>query len=120
MVNAQKWLDEKYPSKEERKERTRLDFSSSYLHANNLLDKSEKLEGDLDLRDFVNLKKLYCFDNKLTSINVSNLINLNRIFCYNNQLTRLEIGYLSNLEDLRCSENYLTDINLLLSGLDPG
>lgn len=59
MVNAQEYLDQNYP-KEQRNKITNLDI------------KTKDLEGDLDLSDFINLKKLNCSVNKLKSINLSN------------------------------------------------
>ncbi|CAG8805974.1 33408_t:CDS:2, partial [Racocetra persica] len=83
------------------------------------LNISEKeLEGSLDLTDFTNLKKLYCNDNKLTSLKLNNLTKLETIFCFNNQLTNLGISASNNLENLNCKINQLTDINSLLSNLN--
>jgi Leucine-rich repeat (LRR) protein len=79
-----------------------------------------------DLTIFKNLKKLYCFNNKLTSLptlpqnlqilycsgNQLTLLptlpqNLKRLYCYNNKLTSLPT-LLQNLQILYCSGNQLT------------
>jgi Leucine-rich repeat (LRR) protein len=44
-----------------------------------------------DLTDFVNLKKLDCSDNKLTSINLSSCEKLAYLDCSDNQLTALHL-----------------------------
>jgi len=112
LKNAQQWLDQRYPIKNTipSKRRNRVEQ----------LDVSNKeLEGSLDLTDFINLKKLYCSDNKLTSLKLSNLTKLETIFCSNNQLTNLEINGLNNLENLDGKINQLGDISSLLSELNP-
>jgi len=48
LQNPQKYLHQKYPTKEEREKVIELDISN------------KKLEGELDLSDFVNLAKLDC------------------------------------------------------------
>jgi len=48
LQNPQKYLYQKYPTKEEREKVIELDISS------------KKLEGELDLSDFANLAKLDC------------------------------------------------------------
>ena len=60
MVKAQIWLDNKYPI-QERNQITKLDISE------------KKLEGDLKLENFVNLKELDCGSNQLTGLDLSNI-----------------------------------------------
>jgi len=86
------------------------------LESLNISDK--ELEGSLDLTSFTNLKKLYCQDNKLTSLKLNNLTKLETIFCFNNRLTKLETNGLNNLEWLNSKINNLTDLNSLLSNLN--
>src|SRR4051812_29118841 len=106
MVNAQSYIEKKYPIKEERKEIVRLDIWN------------KNLEGSLDLSDFVNLEELECGINKLTFCRVSNCPKLREIYCFDNQLTSLEINNLDNIEELNCRDNSLTDLNSLLVGLN--
>ncbi len=49
MVNniTQQWLNEKYPTNEEREKVTKLDFTN------------KNLEGELDLADFTSLETIY-------------------------------------------------------------
>jgi hypothetical protein len=88
------------------------------------------------IESFTNLKRLDCFSNSLTTLNVSALSNLEILFCqynqlaalnitgltnlvmlscYNNQLTSLDVTLNSNLQNLQCGENQLTSLNV--SGL---
>jgi Leucine-rich repeat (LRR) protein len=46
------------------------------------------------------VKDVFCYDNKLTSLDVSNLPSLELLFCYNNNLTSLDISNSPNLETL--------------------
>jgi hypothetical protein len=57
--NTQKYINQKYPTKKEREKETKLTI------------RRQNLEGHLDLSDFVNLEKLDCSDNQLTSLDIS-------------------------------------------------
>ncbi|KLL03066.1 MAG: hypothetical protein MRECE_30c014 [Mycoplasmataceae bacterium CE_OT135] len=80
MVNAMEWLhsQEEYNTKEKREKIKRLNI------------KYKKLEGHLDLREFVNLKELTCSDNQLTSLDLSVCSELTRLDCYYNKLTSVD------------------------------
>lgn len=60
-VNAQEWLDKNYPKKKRKKVKE--------IKASN-----QRLEGNLDLSDFVNLERLEFFFNELTEIGFINTI----------------------------------------------
>src|SRR5205823_14400647 len=47
----------------------------------------QKLEGFLDLSDFSSLKVLYCSENRLTNLNLSNCSQLEEIVCSNNNFS---------------------------------
>jgi len=96
MVNAQEYINQKYPVQEERAKTKELSI------------KNQSLEGELDLSDFINLKSLWCSNNKLTSINVSNCPHLEKIYCQNNQLTSLNTSNCYRLTELNCSNNLIT------------
>lgn len=102
--NPQKYLLQKYLTKEQRERETYL--SIGYIN----------LEGELDLYDFINLKDLTCYGNKITSLNLNNCFKLKQICCDSNQLTSLDFSNCSHLEFLRCGRNEL--INLILP-IDP-
>lgn len=77
ITDAQQWLEnqEEYNTKEKRVEVESL-----------VIDK-KGLEGSLNLSDFVNLKRLNCNNNNLTSLDVSNCLELTSIRAEVNQLT---------------------------------
>ena len=101
MVQAQQWLESqtKYNTKAKREQITRLDIIW------------KELEGSLDLTDFVNLERLECHHNQLTSLNLSKSVNLTKLGCYWNNLTQLILPTPNNLEWLFCWGNLLTDLN---------
>jgi len=92
------------------------------------------LEGDLDLTDFTQLKKLILteheltsikpsverynlteiivFKNQLTSLNINGCSNLKKLVCFANQLTSLDVSRCRNLEELSCFDNQLTSLDL--------
>nr|CAG8653365.1 2898_t:CDS:2 [Entrophospora candida] len=105
-------MEQRYPIKNASPAKRR-----NKLEQLNISDK--ELEGSLDLTSFTNLKKLYCNDNKLTSLKLNNLVKLETIICSNNQLVNLEISGSNNLEYLDGKINHLNDLNSLLSNLNP-
>lgn len=104
MVNAQAWLkrQQEYNTKEKREKVTELDISS------------KSLKGKLDLNDFINLKKLDCYSNELTNIDLTNCKKLEVISCSRNKITNLSLpNYCSNLVVLDCKNNRLTNLSFL-------
>ena len=69
----------------------------------------ESLEG---IGYFKNLRYLYCDNNKLTSLDLSNNTALESIQCPNNQLTSLDVSGCNNLQTLLCEQNNLTSLNI--------
>lgn len=69
----------------------------------------------LDFLNLPNLKKLNCSQNNLTSINFFSLPNLEEFYCNNNQLTSINTSNLPLLNLLECYINYITSFNLTLN-----
>ncbi len=65
------------------------------------------------IQDFTSLRKLMCFYNYLTSLDVSQNLLLTHLYFYNNQVTSIDVSNNSNLEVLLCGDNNLTSINVL-------
>ncbi len=73
----------------------------------------EKEISDLTgIEDFISLRELYCYDNLITSLDVSNCIDIEVLNCYRNELTSLNLANCTKLEYLRCYENELTTLNV--------
>ena len=54
------------------------------------------------LDKLVNLEVLYCYQNKITELNLNKLINLKYLYCDNNKLTELKgLDKLVNLRELK-------------------
>ncbi|CAG8760282.1 5207_t:CDS:2, partial [Ambispora leptoticha] len=94
-----KFLDENYPKEERGNVIKELDISA------------EDLKGHLDLREFVNLKELYCYNNQLTSldVNVSHNPKLTDLYCdvelfIENKITGLEKASIVRFD---CGSSYL-------------
>ena len=66
----------------------------------------------LDLTNNTALNRLYCHNNQLTSLNVSNDRVLTRLHCYNNQLTSLDVSNNTSLIRLHCYGNQLTSLDV--------
>ncbi|AWV99899.1 leucine-rich repeat domain-containing protein [Arcticibacterium luteifluviistationis] len=67
------------------------------------------LEG---IERFTDLQELYCFDNRLTSLDVNSNLNLKELSCDSTYLTSLDVSNNVNLEVLRCSVNSLTSLDV--------
>ncbi|CAJ0758717.1 15413_t:CDS:2 [Entrophospora sp. SA101] len=96
MVNAQEYLNSNYP-KEERESITKLELNN------------RELEGHLDLSDFTKLEELYCYDNQLTSLVISNCSKLITLDCSTNELTTLDLSKNLELKNLNCYSNKLEE-----------
>ena len=79
---------------------TKLDVSGQYI---------ANLKG---IEYFHNLETLYCYNNKLTSLDVSKNPELKELWCTNNKLTSLDVSKNTKLEKLLCDKNQLTELNV--------
>ena len=61
---------------------------------------------------FANLTKLNCFDNKLTTLDVSKNAKLRILKCYNNGMEKLNLGDITHLTLLNCDDNNLTELDV--------
>jgi Leucine-rich repeat (LRR) protein len=61
---------------------------------------------------FTALTKLYCYNNQLTSLNVSQNTALTSLGCGNNQLTSLNVSQNTALTSLYCNSNQLTRLDV--------
>ena len=66
----------------------------------------------LDLSQNTNLKYLSCYNNQLTSLGLSQNTNLKYLYCNDNQLTSLDLSQNTNLKYLYCNDNQLTSLDL--------
>ncbi|RGB40086.1 hypothetical protein C1646_664136 [Rhizophagus diaphanus] len=99
-TNTQKYLDKQYP------------IIGDRTNLNELKMTDENLEGHLDLSDFINLKKLDCSNNKLTSLNISKNEKLTEIDCSQNNLISLDLSNCSNLKSVTANCNRLNELKL--------
>jgi Leucine-rich repeat (LRR) protein len=76
--------------------------------------RKQNLEGSLDLSDFSSLEKLYCSNNQLTNLNLSNCLELTILNCAGNpSLTNLDLDNCRKLKYLICNKNHLkTELDL--------
>ncbi|MGL5771174.1 MAG: fimbrillin family protein [Bacteroidales bacterium] len=88
---------------------TELDVSNPWDAGDDVKIKSLK-----GIEYFVNLTSLDCYNNQLTSLEVSNLTGLIRLDCPDNQLTSLNLTNLTELLALYCENNQLSSLNISL------
>jgi Leucine-rich repeat (LRR) protein len=78
-----------------------------------LLDVSNRGIEDLTgIEDFTALETLFCSENNLSVLNVSNNTNLESLICGSNNLTELVLSANTNLESLNCSNNQIQTLEL--------
>src|SRR5437667_328099 len=112
MTTLQEYLDQKYPTREDKEK------VISLLSIENEI--IEKLEGgELDLREYSNLKYLVlssCEDvlkTPLTKLDVSGLTKLRNLDCSDNQINSINLSGCDNLFLFYCGNNNLTSVDFL-------
>ena len=60
------------------------------------------------------LKELYCENNVISILNISECTALTKLSCANNPLMKLDLSKCTKLESLNCEDNYLTTLDLSL------
>ena len=88
----------------ERKAVKKIDVSGGY--------NGQKITNLKGIEFFPNLEELYCDNNQLTSLDVSENIALQKLSCYRNQLTSLDVSQNTQLKELRCYGNQLTSLDV--------
>jgi LPXTG-motif cell wall-anchored protein len=61
---------------------------------------------------FISLENLYCYDNQLTSLDVTNNPALHTLYCNDNQLISLDVTSSSKLLYLYCNDNQLISLDV--------
>ncbi|WP_201275848.1 leucine-rich repeat domain-containing protein [Parvimonas parva] len=64
------------------------------------------------IEHFKNLTDLYCYENKLKSLDVSKNTNLTKLVCDANDLTSLDVSNNTNLTELACTRNKLKSLDV--------
>ncbi|MDO5969134.1 T9SS type B sorting domain-containing protein [Flavivirga aquimarina] len=64
------------------------------------------------IEDFSALRELYCDNNLLTALDVTQNSNLQILWCDSNQITNLDVTQNPNLISLVCGNNMLTSLNV--------
>ena len=62
---------------------------------------------------FTYINYLYCNDNQLTNLDISNCLDLLGLRCHNNYLTSLDLSNNIYLTEIYCYANYLTNLDVL-------
>jgi len=76
---------------------------------------NKNIKGILDLSKFTCLEKLFCFNNRITSIiNIPSTLKI--LYCTFNQITQLD-NLPCSLEELNCCNNIITSLDNLPSKL---
>jgi hypothetical protein len=83
--------------------------STANINTVTFLDISNQSINDLTgIEDFTSLSTLYCNDNLLTYLNLSNNVSLLDLRCYNNQISGLDFSNNTALLAVNCANNLLS------------
>ena len=66
----------------------------------------------LDVSENTALRFLSCYTNQLTTLDVDKNTALEELYCYSNQLTKLDVSKNTALTDLHCEDNQLTALDV--------
>ena len=72
-----------------------------------LIVNNKNIESLTGIEDFTALTLLWCFNNQITSLDLSANTALNTLYCYTNQLTSLDLSANPTLEYLTCYDNHI-------------
>ena len=89
------------------------ELSASEIAATTSIDVSGLYIEDLaGIEYFTSLEELDCYENSLTSLDVSGCTALTELNCRNNQLASLDVSGCIALTELNCKGNQLTSLNI--------
>ncbi len=64
------------------------------------------------VESFTNLEGLFCQDNQITTLNISNNLDLQQVWCDNNLLSSLDTSQNSELLSITCSNNQIISLDV--------
>lgn len=99
MANMQEYINKKFPKKV-RKNLKSLEISG------------KDLEGHLDLREFINLEHLDCYENRITSLDLTNNKNLTCLNSSSNPISELDLNQNEKLAEIHFSYGRVSSIDL--------
>lgn len=118
MTTLQEYLDQKYPTKEEKEKVKSIDFWEVNIEWRRK-GAVEKLKGgELDLKNFANIEKVDIRGERdlkipLTKLCVDGCSKIVEIDCNNNDLTFIDLSHCTDLTKMHFSGNKLTSLNFL-------
>jgi hypothetical protein len=90
---------------------TEIQVSEANAYSGYILCNSLNISNLIGLEAFTALTSLYCGNNQLTSLDVSQNLALTELLCNSNQLTSLVLGNIA-LTHLQCNDNQLTSLDV--------
>ena len=89
------------------------EISQEKINATTVIGVANKSISDLKgIENFTALEYLFCYNNQLTTLDVSKNTALTTLWCYNNQLTALDVSKNTALTYLDCYNNQLTTLDV--------
>ena len=89
------------------------EITAAKIAATTSLNVFNKSIADLKgVEHFAALRELWCKNNQLTTLDVSQNTEMTELYCDNNQLTSLDVSGCTALKKLECNYNQLTSLNV--------
>ncbi|MBU2920582.1 T9SS type A sorting domain-containing protein [Winogradskyella psychrotolerans] len=92
---------------------TEISVAEAQAFTGELLINGLSIEYLTGIEEFVNITRLDCYNNNLTSLDVSNNLALTRLHCSDNQIETLDISANTQITDIQCHNNgVLSELNI--------
>lgn len=91
---------------------TEISYGEARAYTGEIIVESKRISNLTGIEAFVNIVKLDCSSNQLTSLDVGGATALKELSCSYNRLTSLDVSNNKALQTLFCYSNQLTQLNL--------
>jgi len=89
-----------------------IQVSEANSYTDNISIASMDISDLTGIEAFIKVRRIYCNNNKISSLNLSSNTNLEVLYCYKNNLSSLDVSNSTNLRNLYCQNNVLGSLNL--------
>jgi gliding motility-associated-like protein len=87
-------------------------ITSNFDNVKHLNVSNKSITNLTGIQDFPSLKKLQCYDNQLTNLDITKNVALEELFCGKNKISSLDITKNIILHSLYCEDNQINSLNV--------
>jgi len=89
-----------------------ISVAEAEAYTGNIVVANKNISNLTGIEAFVNITGLFCQNNKLSSLDLSNNTALTQLHCYDNLLSSLDLSNNTALTQLHCYDNLLSSLNV--------